>query len=206
MKKFALLAITMLMATSSQAISFKWSSNGKVSFGGTEVASLTPNTYTATLIYLGTGSWGTTTITETGLTLDSSTKTTADTLTSIQGKTGTIGARSNSTFSGTFSHALGETTGAYTVAAGDIFSVMLSYTDSAGQTWYNLSADTYTIDSSATDISTLDAATFSFTDSKNEVASGSSVSSGGWYAAVPEPSTAMLALAGLALLIKRRRA
>ena len=208
MKKFALLAITMLMATSSQAVSFKWASNGKVTFGGTEVASLTPNTYTALLVNLGAGSWGTTTISESGLTLAQTTKTTADSQTSIQGKTGTLGSKSNSTFSGTFNHAIGSTTGDYTVAAGDVFGVMLTYTDSANKTWYSLSTNTYTLDPAATDISTLSAASFTFTDSKNEVDSGSSVSAGGWYTAkpVPEPSTAALALAGLALLLKRRRA
>ena len=46
---------------------------------------------------------------------------------------------------------------------------------------------------------------FSFSNTKN-ADTATPTTGGGWYASVPEPSTAMLALAGLALLIKRRRA
>ena len=63
------------------------------------------------------------------------------------------------------------------------------------KTHYMLS-DTFTYSTSS---STYSAATETFTATQ-------SVPSGSTWAAVPEPSTAMLALAGLALLIKRRRA
>ena len=208
MKK--LIAILMAGSTlTASAISFTWSPTAQVKFGDSLVSDLNPATYTAYLVYLGTdGAWGSTTITKTALTLDSESGdlATGDSKESSAGLTG-IRAANNSKFTGNFNYALGANTSTgHTVAAGDSFGVYLQYTDSDGKVWFNVSESVYTIDSQATDITTLPAASFAFGNGKTQVASGSSVSSGSGWVAVPEPSTAMLALAGLALLLKRRRA
>ncbi len=206
MKKTLTILSFFLLALTSQAVGFTWKSGAQVSFGDSLVSDLTPKTYTAYLVYLGSGSWGSTTIGESGLTLANTDKATGDTLTSLSGKTGAL-AKRNSQFSGSFDHAIGSTTSTgYTVAAGDYFGVYLSYTDGDGKTWYNLSSSVYRIPTTADDASALDDASFSFASTKTKVASGSSVSVGGGWTAVPEPSTAALALAGLALLLKRRKA
>ncbi len=89
---------------------------------------------------------------------------------------------------------------------GDNFAMLLSFNDGK-KTWWNLSSTVYTIAGLADATSTLEAAKFGpGFDYATTTASGSSVAKGGGWVAVPEPSTAMLALAGLALLIKRRRA
>lgn len=203
MKKTILTISFCFLAVASHALTFTWASSGQVSFGESLISALDPASYTAHLVYLGTGSaWdisGTAigeNNTDTGLTTES-----------LYGKTG-LAAKNNSKFSGSFQNNIGETTsGGYTVAAGDTFGVFLTYTDSAGVTWYNFSSSKYTVPDTATDITTGLSGSFDFASTKTELASGKNASAGGgWYAAVPEPSTAMLALAGLALLIKRRRA
>ena len=83
---------------------------------------------------------------------------------------------------------------------------MLSYV-SGGKTYYNLGSETYTVSGMADSTSSLNAfkpaaSTFSYGSSSE----GTSVSAGSGWVAVPEPSTAALALAGLALLLKRRKA
>ena len=75
-----------------------------------------------------------------------------------------------------------------------------------GKTYFNLSSSTYTMSGLSDELSTPTAASFAFNyggpTESTKVSSGS-----GWVqAAVPEPSTAALALAGLALLLKRRKA
>lgn len=88
------------------------------------------------------------------------------------------------------------------------FATVLSY-KSGDDTYYNVSSSMYTI-TSAQVTSLLNEGTplpdssFSFSNSVT-TEKGKGTVGGGW-AMVPEPSTAMLALAGLALLIKRRRA
>ena len=206
MKKTITFLSFFVLALTSQAVGFTWKSSAQVQFGDSLVSALTPNTYTAYLVYLGSGSWGSTTIGESGLTFATSDKATGDSLTSLSGKTGAL-AKRNSQFSGSFDHAIGSTTSSgYTVAAGDYFGVYLAYTDGDGKTWYNLSSSVYQIPTSADDSTALDDASFAFASTKSELSSGSSVSAGGGWVAVPEPSTAALALAGLALLLKRRKA
>ena len=74
-----------------------------------------------------------------------------------------------------------------------------------GKTYYNLSTTTYTLSSIADNTSTETMSTASsFTWTTGE--DSSSLKAGGGWTAVPEPSTAALALAGLALLLKRRKA
>ena len=90
----------------------------------------------------------------------------------------------------------------------DAFALLLSYT-SDGKTYFNLSsvdsAYALSVPAEDPDIATYRDASFSF--GNTVVGESNSLSSGGgWTVAVPEPSTAALALAGLALLLKRRKA
>ena len=179
------------------AVSFQWNTSAQVSFGDSLVSALTPANYTAQLVYLGTDkTWTDVTISDAGLNIQKET-TVGSPVTSVSGKSGIFASR-NSTASGSTKNGV----------AGGVYGVFLTYTDSAGVNWYNISATTFTIPADADESTTGLSQAFAFSSTKTELASGSSVSSGtGWVsAAVPEPSTAMLALAGLALLIKRRRA
>ena len=88
------------------------------------------------------------------------------------------------------------------------FVTMLSY-KSGDDTYWNVSSSVYTLTQSGIDDLTnsgtpLPDSSFSFSNTvKTEAGSGTV---GGGWAMVPEPSTAALALAGLALLLKRRKA
>ncbi len=86
------------------------------------------------------------------------------------------------------------------------FVSVLSY-KSGNDTYWNVSSSIYeltqeNIDKLLSEGTSLPDSSFAFS---NSVSSGSGSVGGGW-AQVPEPSTAALALAGLALLLKRRKA
>ena len=89
-------------------------------------------------------------------------------------------------------------------AGSSTFGLYLSYTDEDGIIWQNVSSATYTIPEGTKDITTGLSTTFAFDWKKND--EGTRLTSGGGWTQVPEPSTAMLALAGLTLLLKRRKA
>ena len=183
------------LSISAQALSFTWGSGTTaISFDGTTI---TDGSVKAYLFYLGSSSSATWSIDGTensGTTVQN----TASTSTGFASTKGRISA--------TFNQTYGSDIGTGTFVDGATFGVFLTYTD-AGKTWYNYSGNTYTVSGAADDTSTLSAATFSFDlSSKTTLASGQSASAGGGWTAVPEPSTAALALAGLALLLKRRKA
>ena len=78
------------------------------------------------------------------------------------------------------------------------------------KTYYNISSTVFTLTSAAvSDLINngvaIESPSYDFSSSVNSDTATPSAG-GGWYAAVPEPSTAALALAGLALLLKRRKA
>ena len=91
------------------------------------------------------------------------------------------------------------------------YAFYMTFVGTDEKTYVNVSTSLYTL--TAADVNALlnegtalPASSFSFSDSKpTSSVSSTSASSGGWVA-VPEPSTAALALAGLALLLKRRKA
>ncbi len=191
MKKILTLCLLVLSAASASALSFDWTISG-IKFDGVAIKKSTD--VVGHLIYLGDGGSYSSSY---ALSKDS----TADSIASA------IGTKVDT--SSTATSNAGKLTTTYTFDYGtkdngDVFGVLLSYT-TGGKTYYNLSSSTFTLSGIADETSSLDAGTFSFSfdtaGEKNSISSGS-----GWTVAVPEPSTAALALAGLALLIKRRRA
>jgi hypothetical protein len=191
--KTILALIVSIAAVSAQAVSFNWTSKSQVTFDGT-ILKTEGNTAKAYLVYLGTDnewSFGNdisgvlANITDTSVS-------TADTRTSgsnaAKGKIMPTDYAKN----GNQEYSYG---------------VVLTYKDSSNKTWYNISSDVYTIGANVADNATGQSHEFEFSFEKNgTVAKLSSSNVGGGWVAVPEPSTAALALAGLALLLKRRKA
>ena len=110
--------------------------------------------------------------------------------------------------------AVGKLTGTWTIdtdtySNGSTFAVLLKFDNTGeggdGKVYYNLSKELVTMSGMATDPpanANNTIAEFSYATSTTP----GKLSAGGGWTAVPEPSTAMLALAGLALLLKRRKA
>ena len=189
-KELAFLALFGLMSAASAA-SFQWTVSN-IAFNGTTLKSDTG--LTAYLVYLGNGGSLDTSYAASSILTD------LQTVDSVSG-TNTKGAAQKA-------YALPDpASGDYTELNGNVYGLLLSYA-SEGKTYYNLSSATYTVSGMDADGgASLDAfkpaaSTFSYGTSS---ASGPVTAGGGWVA-VPEPSTAALALAGLALLLKRRKA
>lgn len=88
---------------------------------------------------------------------------------------------------------------------GDTFAVLLKYTGASdGKTYWNLTSGLVTMSGMSTDPPT-DAAdtTSAFSFAK---ATGNTLTAGGGWTAVPEPSIACMALLGIGMMLKRRRA
>ena len=200
MKKFIALAAIMA-ATIAQAGSFQWGTGTvKVSFDGTAFTSA-GSSVMGYLVFLGTATdtsslW---TLDTTAGTIAGATevKTKAPTTTGLAANKGKIVDTYNDGDNGN-------------VSVGNTFGMFIKFNDGE-KDWYNFSSTVVTIATDATGAFVGDPASFAFDFTKKteiNVKSGvAPTAGGGWYAAgVPEPSTAALALAGLALLIKRRRA
>lgn len=179
-------------AMSAQAASFSWGTTTKTQFNGSAVGGIS-----ASLIYLGAvdsiqGVTYTVTsdLTESGVISLIGTDTGSD-------ATSSTSAMTKGKLSGTYTFDSG-------VADGDYFAILLTYT-SDDKTYYNLS------NASAASYDSVVGAWngFSTTAQWNTSASteGALSAGGGWVAAaaVPEPATGALALAGIALLFKRRK-
>ncbi len=95
------------------------------------------------------------------------------------------------------------------VANGNVFGAYFIYNDGE-KNWYNFSSTTFTVSGVSIGNEILDPAVFAFNfTTKTPDAAGTDVTAGGgWYSlkTVPEPATGALALAGVALLFKRRKA
>lgn len=194
MKKILTLAVA-LVASASFAASINWGTTTKTAFGGSTVGGIS-----ATLVYIGASDLSA----EATFTIEE-----GDTLTKLANKIGTAtGSTATSTASGM---AKGKLSGTYTFDSGlndgDYVAVLLTYT-SEGKTYFNLSKTVATsydaVVGAWNDASAV--ATYTYSGGSVENAKTGKLAAGGGWTAVPEPSTAMLALAGLALLIKRRRA
>ena len=89
---------------------------------------------------------------------------------------------------------------------GSKFAMLLVYTGASdGKTYYNLSSDLVEMSGMSLD-PPVNAGNTSSSFSYSTSSESGKLKSGGGWTAVPEPSTAMLAIAGLALLLKRRKA
>ena len=201
--KTLLTLLVLAGAFSVKAVSFSWGSDGKISFGGT-VLNTTGNTATAYLVYLGSDgalSFGD----DVSGTLANITDQNVGTAT-----TKTAGsAAAKGTFLTTYDAPLGNQNYSY--------GVVMTYVKD-GTTYYNISSDVYTVPSDALDNATGLKGTFGFSFADGgEVTKLTAAQVGqGWFSIgeqqepitpeVPEPATGALALAGVALLFKRRRA
>jgi uncharacterized protein (TIGR03382 family) len=182
MKKLTLIGFMMLAAVASQAVSISWKiqSDAALAFNGSSVKAGA----TVYLVYLGSSELTSKTfndiITATAV---------ADTATAATGK-------------------LNKSVSTTDAAGAGNYAVFATYSaDNA--TWYNVSATQKAltqgqINGLLNDGTQIDTAVFSFSNTTNTKGTPGQIG-GGWYA-VPEPATGALALAGVALLFRRRKA
>ena len=188
MKKALILLAVALFATSSHGASIAWNISN-IAYDGSKLTSA-GSELVVSLFYLGNG----------GSLASSYTQSDIESLDVVATASGTTAKAANS---GTYDLVVGSN------ANGDVFGLLLAYTSpSDSKTYYNIAATTYTLDgftdaTSSVDKYQLAASAMTYTTADS---SSTAVSPGGGWTAVPEPSTAALALAGLALLLKRRKA
>ena len=199
MKKAVIAALVCTLANVASAVSLSWASATAIKFNGANLKS--DNNLSGYLIYLGTSSFS-----------ESYTLTKDSTVSSVISSIGTDtesfkkGSNGMSKISGSFTFNYSD---GYTNDK-DKFALLLVYTKDS-ETYYNLTSGTYTLTGgNDEDVANLVAATdpsnASFAFSYSAADKKGKLTSGGGWTQVPEPSTAMLALAGLALLLKRRKA
>ena len=194
MKKFLTLTLV-AAATASFGASINWGTTSAATFNGTKMGGVK-----ATLIHIGA----------TDLAEDATfTITASSTLSSLAN---TIGTDTESTTTSTASGmGLGKVAGTWTFDSGlsnnDYVAILLSYT-AEGVTWYNLTTTTKVTYNEVAGVwnNSSNAANWSYSGGTADDSKTGTIKAGGGWTAVPEPSTAALALAGLALLLKRRKA
>ena len=182
----ATIATVLMTVSSASALSFTWASSTAIKFDGTNLKS--SSAVTGYLVYLGSSA-----------TVGSSYDLSDSIVSTVGTEVGSLnGTSAMSKISTTFTFDYG------TYENNDAFAMLLKYDGADGKTYYNLSSTTYTLAGIADEKSTITGASFAFSYGTSD--STSKISSGGGWTAVPEPSTAALALAGRALLLKRRKA
>ena len=199
-KAFTAIAVLALTIGAASALSFQWGTSAKLSFNGTQLTTAAlAAPATVELIYLGTDkAWS---FDESGLVTDEVVNT------GVIATSGLAGNRGKGT--GEFAKALDDSfADGSKFGNGNVFGVLITYTDANGDVWYNLSSNTFTLTGAADDSTDIAKANFNFAWTNDESGAEAPTAGGGWWTApaVPEPVSAGLALAGIALLLKRRRA
>ena len=199
-KAFTAIAALALTVGAASALSFSWGTSTAITFDKTVLnnAALAANA-TVDLIYLGPDkAWS---FDESGLVTDEAVSTGSVTTGGAPTAKGKANGKINQLMGTSF--ADGSKFG-----NGNVFGVLITYTDANGDVWYNLSSNTFTLTGAADDSTDIAKANFNFAWTNDESGAEAPTAGGGWWTApaVPEPVSAGLALAGIALLLKRRRA
>ena len=207
-KAFTAIAALALTIGVASALSFSWGTNTKISFNGTVLdtaelaAPLTAELIfaaplTAELIFLGKdNAWS---FDESGLVTDEAVSTGSIAVSGAPTGKGKGNGKIDKPLVGT-SFADGSKFG-----NGNVFGVLITYTDTKGVVWYNLSSNTFTLSGVADETSPIDKQYFDFVWTNDESGGDTPTAGGGWWMVpVPEPMTVLCGLAGLALLLKRR--
>ena len=194
MKQFITFIVAAFAATT-QAASFQWRATG-VSFGGKALENTT-----GYLVYLDSS----TSVSDL-FTIDY-TAPGSITIASTVDEAKTGSGRNAGTLLKTYNDSTSTGGDGSQVAIGKNFGMILLYNDGT-DTWYNFTTAAQSITADAT--GAFERKTFAFDYSTQTTITSDGQTPSGWtkinIAAVPEPSTAALALAGLALLLKRRKA
>ena len=195
--KQKIILLSLIATTASFGASFVWGTGSTVSaFGSTEFKTA-GNVGTMNLVYLSDGKTSSLyTVDGDALTAATANATATPATSGMASKKGKVSAE--------FDNSL--------VANGNVFGAYFTYNDGT-DTWYNFSSTTYTVTGLNLGTETLDNAVFAFDFATKTEAAASDVNvGGGWYKvvasspAVPEPGTAALALLGVGMLLKRRKA
>ena len=189
MKKVTIFVLAIALVAISQAASITWNATTTTTkFNGTSVG----KNAVGYIVYLGSNTIGSSGYAFSDIIQMSAVKENATSL----GKWNKLGVTVDDTATGNY-------------------AMFMSFV-SDGTTYYNLSSTAYNLTAASIEAfqaegTAIPEASFSFTDVVNDpktsdISKGSA--GGGWFAAapVPEPATGALALAGIALLLKRRKA
>ena len=201
MKKILSIAFAAMLCLSANAATVNWGIYGATYFGSTNMKTENATGY---LVYLGENSswddYGTANIVD--IVKNGSTDYPSIAVNTKNGQvSNSIGMDAGSSFTFDSSSKSG------TAPSGSYFGLLYAYTTGSNDQYYFAGSiyqfsETDTGDGGHYDS---DLQTFTWKDDKIPTSNDSTGASQGWVA-VPEPSTAALALAGLALLLKRRKA
>ena len=196
-KAFTAIAALALTIGVASALAFDWGTADKITFNGTQLTTADlAAPVTVELIYLGKdNAWS---FDKSGLVTDEAVSTGTVTV------TGGIAAKGKG--SGKIEKTLGDTFADGTkFGNGNVFGVLITYTDTQGTVWYNLSSTTYTLSGAEDNGTPINKQFFDFAWENDESGAEAPTAGGGWWRIpVPEPMTVLCGLAGLALLLKRR--